>query len=197
MHLSSSFVKTLPKQSKHALEKMGGTMSGTMANTTRAAGFTLLELMAVILIIGIIVSFATLSIGQNTSRIVQDEVERLHGLIQLAGEEAVLQGREFALEFNRDRYRFLEDGSEGYQPIEEDKMFRERELPETVEVELMLEDVEASFEDKKKLPRIYILSSGELTPFDLTLSIDETEEYSLQGQFNGKLVLTRKEDDEG
>ena len=193
MQLSSSLTHMFSKQSKHAFEKTGGARVTKM----RAAGFTLLELMAVILIIGIIVSFASLSIGQNTSRIVQDEVERLHGLIQLAGEEAVLQRRELALEFDRDSYQFLEMGSEGWQPIEEDKMLRKRPLPEVVEVELTLEDVEASFEDKKNLPRIFILSSGELSPFTLVLKIDEGEEYSLQGEFNGNLILKRAEDDEG
>jgi len=103
------------------------------------AGFTLLELLAVIVIIGIIISFASLSIGQNSSRIVQDEAERLHGLIQLAGEEAVLQGRELALEFDHDRYRFLELGKEDWQPVEEDDLLRERPLPEAVELELFLE----------------------------------------------------------
>lgn len=193
MHLSSSLVSSFPKQSKHIIEKMGG----ALVTKKRAAGFTLLELMAVILIIGIIVSFASLSIGQNSSRIVQEEVERLHGLIQLAGEEAVLQGREIALEFDRDRYQFLELGGDGWQPIEEDKMFRKRPLPETVELELTLEGVETNFEDKQKLPRIFILSSGELTPFNLILSIDEGEKYSLQGEFNGKLILKRVENDEG
>jgi general secretion pathway protein H len=159
-------------------------------------GFTLLELLAVIVIIGIIVSFANLSIGQNTSRIVQDEAERLHGLIQLAGEEAVLQGRELAVEFDRHRYQFIELGNEGWQAVEEDQMFRKRELPEAVELELMLEGAEASFADKKKLPKIYILSSGELTPFEMTLKTDEGEAYSLSGQFNGKLALKRVEDDE-
>jgi general secretion pathway protein H len=159
-------------------------------------GFTLLELLAVILIIGIVISFASLSIGQNTSRIVQDEAERLHGLIQLAGEESVLQARELALEFDRDRYQFLELGADGWQPVAGDKMLRERPLPETVELELMLEGVETSFEDKKNLPKIFILSSGELTPFEMTLKTFEGEEYSLQGQINGKLILTRVGNDE-
>ena len=198
MHLSSPLVCSLPPQIKTA--KTGGTVRSTThiktRSTARAAGFTLLELMVVILIIGIIVSFASLSIGQNTSRIVQDEVERLHGLIQLASEESVLQGRELALEFDREKYQFLELGGEGWQPIETDKMLRARELPETIELELQLEGVEVSFEDKKNLPRIFILSSGELTPFNLTLNIDEGEEYSLEGQFNGKLILTRADDDE-
>lgn len=160
------------------------------------AGFTLLELLTVILIIGIIISFASLSIGQNASRIVQDEVERLHGLIQLAGEEAVLQGRELALEFDHDRYRFLEWGKEDWQLVTEDQMLRERPLPETVELELLLEGIETSFEDKENLPRIFIFSSGELTPFYMTLKADEGEEYSLQGLINGKVILARAEDND-
>ena len=76
-------------------------------------------------------------------------------------------------------------------------MLRKRPLPEVVEIELTLEDVEASFEDKKNLPRIFILSSGELSPFTLVLKIDEGEEYSLQGEFNGNLILKRAEADEG
>jgi len=164
--------------------------------SSRERGFTLLEVLAVVLIIGIIISFASLSIGQNSSRIVQDEVERLHGLIQLAGEESVLQGRELALEFDRDRYQFLEFGKEEWQPIAEDPMLRERPLPEAIELTLMLEGIEANFEDKKNLPRIFILSSGELTPFNMTLKTDEGEEYSLQGLVNGKLILKRAEEDE-
>lgn len=166
------------------------------SKSTLERGFTLLELLMVILIIGITISIANLSFSQNTSRLVQDEVERLHGLIQLAGEEAVLQGRELALEFDHDRYRFLELGKEGWQAVKEDPMLRERPLPEAVRLSLMLEGSEASFEDKKKLPRIFILSSGELTPFELTLKTDEGEAYSLQGLINGKLIVARAEDDE-
>ena len=165
--------------------------------STAESGFTLLELLMVILIIGITISIANLSFSQNTSRLVQDEVERLHGLIQLAGEEAVLQGRELALEFDHDRYRFLESGKEGWQAIKEDPMLRERPLPEAVEFSLMMDGAEASFEDKKKLPRIYILSSGELTPFTMTLTTDEGDAYSLQGLVSGKLVLTRADGNEG
>ena len=62
---------------------------------------------------------------------------------------------------------------------------------------MTLEDVGVSFEDKTKLPRIFILSSGELTPFSLVLSIDEGEKYSLQGEFNGNLILKRVENNEG
>jgi len=168
------------------------------ARHRRAAGFTLLELLTVILIIGIIVSFAGLSVGVHGSRVVQDEAERLQGLIRIAGEEAVLQGRELALEFDRHAYRFLMLAPDGqWLPPEQEKMLRERPLPETLRMDLLVEGVRANYEDPEKLPRVLMLSSGELTPFELNLSMeDEEESYRLVGQINGKLTLSRVQDDD-
>lgn len=197
MHLSPSFPAKSFSKPKRRLKVCS-------PGAKRARGFTLLELLAVIFIIGIIISFANLSVGQNTSRVLQDEAERLHGLVRLAGEEAVLQGRELALEFGRGRYRFLELGTEDWQPVEADKLLRERPLPAGIRLELVVEGVDASFDgdvdksgyDKEHPPRIFVLSSGELTPFQLTLSIDDGGEYLLEGRIDGKLTLTRSKDDE-
>ena len=162
------------------------------------AGFTLLELLAVIFIIGIIVSFASLSVGQNTQRVVQDEAERIHALVRLASEEAVLQGRELGLEFNKHGYRFLVLSGEEWLPIEDDKMFRERELPEIIEFDLLLDgQVEANFDDKDNPPRVFILSSGELTPFELRLRADNGNEFVIQGSIDGKLQLNQGNRHEG
>ena len=155
-------------------------------------GFTLLELLAVLFIIGIIVSFAGLSIGQRSGHVVRDEAERLFGLVRIASEEAVLQSRELAIEFTQERYRFLElDNDNRWILIEDDTIFRERPLPPDIKVELLVEGASASFEDKKNLPRIFMLSSGELTAFDLTLSLEGENAYTLQGAINGKLNLLR------
>lgn len=155
-------------------------------------GFTLLELLAVLFIIGIIVSFAGLSIGQRSSRAAQDEAERLHSLVRVAGEEAVLQGRELAIEFSRESYRFLELTNDNqWSPIEEDALFRERQFPPDVNIELIVEGAVASFEDEKSLPPILILSSGELTEFELSLSLEDEKAYTLRGTIDGKLELSR------
>jgi len=154
-------------------------------------GFTLLELLSVVLIIGIVVSFASLSVGQKNSHVVRDEAERLNGLLKLANEEAVMQGRELAVEFKETGYSFMELSSENkWSPVTEDKLLREREFPPTIKIKLTIEGVVSSFEDKKNLPRIFVLSSGELTPFQLTLSLDGEESYILQGAIDGKLTLT-------
>lgn len=158
----------------------------------RDRGFTLLELLAVLLIIGVIVSFAGLSVGQHSSRTLQDEAERIHSLLRLAAEESVLQGRDLALEFSRKDYHFMVSDGQQWQPVEDDKLMRAREFPPSLEIELQVEGVKADFVDKEKPPRIYILSSSEMTPFVLTLRMADVDEaYKIEGSLNGKLTLTR------
>lgn len=158
-------------------------------------GFTLLEVLAVLFIIGIISSFVGLSVGQRSSRAAQDEAERLYGLVRIAGEESVLQGRELAVEFTRQSYRFWElAGDNQWMLIEEDKLFRERKFPPDVNIELLVEGSAASFDDEKNLPRIYILSSGELTDFEISFSLDDEKAYTLRGAINGKLELFRADE---
>ena len=155
-------------------------------------GFTLLELLAVLFIIGIIVSFAGLSIGQRSSRSAQDEAERLYGLVRVASEESVLQGRELAVEFTRESYRFLELANDNqWILIEEDTLFRERKFPPDVTIELLVEGAVASFGDEKNLPRIFVLSSGELTDFEISFNLNDEKAYTLRGTIDGKLDLSR------
>ncbi|MEE8378939.1 MAG: type II secretion system minor pseudopilin GspH [Gammaproteobacteria bacterium] len=160
-------------------------------------GFTLLEVLAVLFIIGIISSFVGLSVGQRSSRAAQDEAERLYGLVRIAGEESVLQGRELAVEFTRQSYRFWElAGDNQWMLIEEDKLFRERKFPPDVNIELLVEGSTASFDDEKKLPRIYILSSGELTDFEISFSLEDEKAYTLRGTINGKLELFQADEND-
>ncbi len=154
-------------------------------------GFTLLELLVVLLIIGIIVSFASLSVGQHASRALQDEAERIHSLLRLAGEEAVLQGRELAMQFDPEGYSFVTLEGADWVPVEKDRLLRERTLPADSTLSLVLEDVEMDLHDSENPPRILVLSSGEMTPFVLELGNLEGEAYTLQGDFTGKLTLVR------
>ena len=68
-------------------------------------GFTLLEVITVVLIIGVIISFASLSVSNNDSKRVQDEAERLQHLLTLAAEESILRGKEMALFVCSARYQ--------------------------------------------------------------------------------------------
>ena len=78
-----------------------------MTSAERSVGFTLLEVLVVLFIIGIITAMATLSIGVATSR--KDsgkEIQRIQDLLALASEEAVLRGREFGLTIYAKEYEF-------------------------------------------------------------------------------------------
>lgn len=159
-------------------------------------GFTLIEIMVVIAIMGIMLSLGMFAFGDGgLSDKLEQESQRLYGLIKLAQEESILQSKEMALELQNDGYVFKELEEDEWIDVREDKIFRKRSLTAGIELDLKIEDEELSLQadkEKEEPIRIYILSSGELTPFDLTLKIDELENYfTLSGSINGKLKLER------
>ena len=97
----------------------------------RAAGFTLIELMVVALIIGITLTYVVVGFDRDVDDEVQTEAQRLAALVTLAAQESVLHGKEHALEFGHDRYQFLilNDETGQWQTPQDDDMLRERKLP--------------------------------------------------------------------
>lgn len=148
----------------------------------RTQGFTLLELLVVLVILGITISFTVLSLGLKTP---QDDVKeqglRLAALMQLASEESILLGQELALQFEVDGYVFLNLRDEQWTEIKDDQIFRRRILPENISIELSVEGNEVS-NAENSIERIYFYSSGEASPFILTLQTRDTEyRYQLKG----------------
>lgn len=77
----------------------------------RSRGFTLIEIMLVIVIIGCAVGIVVLSIpgmpGSRSSRDMAAESEQLAAVVRLAAEQAVLEGRTLGLRIDPHGYRFL------------------------------------------------------------------------------------------
>jgi general secretion pathway protein H len=160
-------------------------------------GFTLLEVLVVMLIIGITVSFAALSLNGDNHEL-EDEARRLQALIALTGQEAVLQSKEMAMQFRDDSYEFQDFDGEKWQPLENDETLRPRTLPDDLVLEYRAEGDKmtlGSDKDKKAPPRIYFLSSGEVSPFELTLRRrGEDRTYTLTGDVRGKTALKGPDD---
>lgn len=155
-------------------------------------GFTLIELLVVVVLLGIVTSFAVLSMGSSgVEREMQEEAKRLHALIKLVREEAIIQAKEIAMEINKQEYSFLEYKAKKWIPLT-NKIFHTRSIKDTLEFRVETETEEIFFADKESESlRLYFLSSGEQTPFQMRISEKNNPypHYRLTGSFNGKLKL--------
>ena len=160
----------------------------------RNTGFTLIELLVVLVIIGIILSFASISFdGGGMERRAEREVQRLAALIRLYHQEGILKNRQLALRVLPDRYQFLRLEGEQWQPLEDDPVFRERTLPEGLRMEI--EDVEATpDEEEEDGVMLFLLSSGEATPFELHIKGREDTDWILLGDPLGGLEARSSKD---
>jgi general secretion pathway protein H len=108
----------------------------------RVAGFTLLEILVVILIIGI-VSAAMLMTMNFTGRDTQlsTESQRLLALMKYARDQAELQTRNYGIVFSRHGYEFVVYGvrSGVWRQVFEDDALRERVLPKGLEFKLVVD----------------------------------------------------------
>jgi len=179
----------------------------------RSFGFTLIELLAVVAIFAIIASMVVLNIGSDPHRIMESTAKRFVGQLGLISEEAAMRGVEFGLLLDEEQgtYQFLVYDEYKWIPAPIPQYARPVKLSESLNATIDLEDDLAvnyleggntlldedfSSDDKEELlPQVAILSSGELTPFLLTLeSTDETETLKIKINRQGQYELEREND---
>ena len=147
------------------------------------AGFTLIELMVVVVIIGVVIAATLLSLG-GTGRDSQLEQERdrLAALIEYVRERAALQTIEYGLRCETGGYRFVMYDARTGKWLEDplDESLRARTLPAGLELALSVEgrvivlparpDPAHRVAPADLTPQVMLFSSGELTIFKLLLS---------------------------
>jgi general secretion pathway protein H len=144
------------------------------------AGFTLIEMLVVVFIIGIIATGVLLSVSiTGTDHELQTESERLATLMNYARDEAEIQTRELGLACSANGYAFyaFDPRTALWDNITEDDALRARTLPAGLTLRLNVEGHDIVFkppnkEDPKK-PDIMIFSNGDLSAFELTVVRDD------------------------
>jgi len=156
-------------------------------------GFTLLELMVVLVIIGVLLSFVGLSTGGDSrAEQTKREATRLIALIDMASEQAVLRSEQLAIRFGDSDYEFMLLQAGKWAALQDDGPLRARELPKGIELRLELEEnpppgLQA---EDAEAPQVFLLSSGEMTPFMLTFSAPESEQrFVVKATLLGRLEL--------
>ena len=161
---------------------------------TKSCGFTLIEMMVVVVIAAIMMGAVTLSFpGTKGEDIIKKEADRFVALINFAQDEAILQSREFALALDKSGYTFYLNDEGSW--VEAEGSFSRNEFPDVIQSALYLESVPIVLGVKNKVkPQVLILSTGEMTPFIYKISY--LNEVSLTIDVDGGGLIKRQASEE-
>jgi general secretion pathway protein H len=135
----------------------------------RAHGFTLVEILVVMVIIGITLGMASLNAIPSPRQDLENEAKRLTLLLQLARDEAIVRNREVAFEATPERYRFLVREDKGWTPVTQDDLLRERPF-RNAPVRLLLDPPAAGINGGGETMRVTFGREPVDKPFVLTLA---------------------------
>lgn len=147
-------------------------------------GFTLLEILVVMLLIAIIAGMVGVNLQRDPTATVREETQRLALLLQTAQEEAILQGTLYAVSMEPSRYQFLRLDDKGVMKnIDADNLLRPHELPEGVSiVDVLIEGADSEQEKKGFI----FTPLGDLPNFSIVLE-DNGHRWQVEGFADGSI----------
>lgn len=177
-----------------------------LKSAIKTKGFTLLEVLVVIALIGLIISSVQFNFsGKRPQDTLKKVSYQFSELFENAANYGLLNNIELGLYINKNTYRFLGYDGIKWSEIAQQDWLATQELPEGVTLTLTLDDLpieepllfdssvfkgeseeylsfkaieeaKKAKQEKQLLPQVYILSGGDITPFSITFHF--TEEVS-------------------
>ena len=179
-------------------------------------GFTLIEILLVLVLLSVASVAVISTLPQKSSDDAKQQAQALYHRLQLLNEEAILSGKDYGVRFDEKRssYQLLALSEKGWQKLSDDELPQSTALPDGLAMVLQLggnvwkdedrlfkpgslfdEDMFSEVEDEKKVPtpQVFIMSSGELTPFSIAiypqnLSVEQ-DAWQVVAKENGQIII--------
>ena len=173
-------------------------MKKTSALLIKQRGFTLIEVMVVVVLIGLMASLVQFNFsGNKPADKLKHESARFAAIFEVAADYGMLNNIELGLIVKKDSYQFLGYDGTRWTEIPEQDWQANVTVPEDIVLSIELDDLpieepmlfdadtfkekdEDDFtllskeeQEEKIIPQVYILSGGDLTPFSVTFRLNE------------------------
>ena len=163
-------------------------------------GFTLIELMLVALLMGLVAATVMFTVDSSQpQKNLKRQAMKMAALTEIALDQATMTGRDFGMVIGLNEYRFVELVEQRWQPLEDDILvdqeLKQAELLMTVDgfawapdkIDFSSStfyseretDYDKDEKEKKHIPQVLLLSSGELTPFKIEFKLNDSCELDL------------------
>ncbi|ALO43583.1 prepilin-type N-terminal cleavage/methylation domain-containing protein [Pseudoalteromonas phenolica] len=183
---------------------------GLRQNINKAKGFSLLEVLVVLVIIAMSVKMVSYTFDDAEAEELEKQALRVYRVINLASEFAVLNQIELGFHLDKNVLEFLVFDGEKWAVFDAEELYEPITFGKEYKVNLNIEDLswsqdnlleqanwrelmgtsddESLLELKKlKVPQVLILSSGEVSAFQFSVELSDRDaeqaRYFIEGEF--------------
>jgi len=149
-------------------------MMSSLTCPKKQIGFTLLEVIIILIIMGTLFSLMSLSISSKPSAAKQSATH-LQQLLEFAHDDAMLKGQILAWKLEETQYGFYRYQDKKWLLIENDRILHQYPLSEELDYQLLIDDFSTEKNDSNA-PQVMLLPDGLLTDFNLIISAKESGE---------------------
>lgn len=150
-----------------------------------ARGFTLIEIMVVMVILGITLILVSVNFSQDDRRVLTEEANRLAALLEHAQSEAMITGNAVAWSAQNGKYQFWQRGKDGkWDQPSSDEILRAR----TFSVAIEWGENRVAGNPIKLDDRLIFLAGGLNQPFELKLKYRD-KQLTIRGNPTGRVTV--------
>ena len=138
----------------------------------RSRGFTLLELLLVMLLLGIVMGMAGFTFARDPQRVASQEASLFLQLVQFARQQAVLEGLTQGIRIDAQGYQLLKASEDGWEAAG-----RHRDID--LDLRLEIDGLPVPHALAGGAPQLLMYGNDEHTPFTLHFEVDNVRLVSV------------------